>query len=111
MLPPPRGVGDTAVVLTLTGRRLYYANMNDAISSPPPARVFSRETERNLAALEQRIDRLSELCTRLHTERESLAAERSQLAAESEALRADNQHIRNRIDAMVARLKGLEDRD
>lgn len=83
--------------------------MTNAIPQRPPNRVFSRETERNLAALEDRITTLTVLCESLAEERQTLAAEHSELGTERDALATENQHVRTRIDAMVARLRGLEE--
>lgn len=74
-----------------------------------PQRVVSRETERNLDALEQDLAALAERCQQLRIQRQTLADECATLNAEREALETENRHYRSRIDAMVARLKGLQE--
>jgi cell division protein ZapB len=70
--------------------------------------LFNRETERNFALLEERLSELIQLCERLNSENQALAAKQAALLAEREALLEENRQTRARIDAMVARLKGLE---
>lgn len=82
--------------------------MNDTLTAPKE-RIFSRETERNLDALDAQIRTLTGLCERLSAERAALHSERDRLAAEHETLRAEHRRTRDRIDAMVARLKGLDE--
>jgi len=68
-------------------------------------------TETTLADLREvsaRIDRLVELCQRLSEENRSLRQSQEQLANERAALMAKNEQARTRVEAMIARLKSLE---
>lgn len=70
--------------------------------------LFNRETERNFTALEERLNELAHVCSQLISENKALQAQHMTLLAERESLIDENRQTRARIDAMVARLKGLE---
>ncbi len=55
-----------------------------------------------------RIDRLLELCRRLAEENRSLRHSQEQLATERSNLMAKNEQARTRVEAMIARLRSLE---
>jgi cell division protein ZapB len=55
-----------------------------------------------------RIDRLLELCRRLAEENRSLRQSQEQLASERSNLLAKNEQARTRVEAMIARLRSLE---
>ncbi|HEX6832771.1 MAG TPA: TIGR02449 family protein [Rudaea sp.] len=55
-----------------------------------------------------RLDRLLELCHRLTEENRSLRVSQEQLAAERSNLLAKNEQARSRVEAMIARLRALE---
>jgi cell division protein ZapB len=55
-----------------------------------------------------RIDRLLELCQRLAEENRSLRLSQEQLSAERSNLLAKNEQARSRVEAMIARLRALE---
>jgi len=55
-----------------------------------------------------RIDRLLELCQRLAEENRSLRLSQEQLSAERSNLLAKNEQARSRVEAMIARLRSLE---
>lgn len=55
-----------------------------------------------------RIDRLLDLCRRLAEENRSLRQSQDQLAAERSNLLAKNEQARTRVEAMIARLRSLE---
>ena len=55
-----------------------------------------------------RLDRLLEICHRLTEENRSLRASQEQLAAERSNLLAKNEQARSRVEAMIARLRALE---
>ena len=55
-----------------------------------------------------RIDRLLELCRRLAEENRSLRQSQDQLASERSNLLAKNEQARTRVEAMIARLRSLE---
>ena len=68
-------------------------------------------TETTLADLREvsaRIDRLVELCQRLSEENRSLRQSQEQLATERAVLLSKNEQARIRVEAMIARLKSLE---
>ncbi len=54
------------------------------------------------------LDRLLELCQRLTEENRSLRASQEQLSAERANLLAKNEQARSRVEAMINRLKSLE---
>jgi cell division protein ZapB len=70
--------------------------------------LFNRETERNFTALEEQLNELARMCGQLISENKALQAQHMTLLAERESLIDENRQTRARIDAMVARLKGLE---
>ena len=70
---------------------------------------FNRQTERSFNTLDARIKDLIEYCEHLIAEKQVLQNERAALLAERDALQAESRQSRARIDAMVMRLKGLEE--
>ncbi|MEO8803060.1 MAG: TIGR02449 family protein [Rudaea sp.] len=69
------------------------------------------ETEFSLDALHDiggRIDQLLVLCARLAEENRSLRTSQEQLANERSNLLAKNEQARSRVEAMIARLRLLE---
>jgi cell division protein ZapB len=61
-----------------------------------------------LAALSQQLDRLLEHVHRLSEENRSLRHSQEQLASERAGLLARNEQARSRVEAMIQRLKALE---
>lgn len=61
-----------------------------------------------LAILAERLERLVALCERLQGDNRLLREQNQVLQAECVALREQNVQSRSRIEAMVLRLKGLE---
>ena len=61
-----------------------------------------------LAILNQQVDRLLELVRRLQEENRSLRHSQDQLASERAGLMARNDQARSRVEAMIQRLKSLE---
>lgn len=55
-----------------------------------------------------RVDRLLDLCRRLIEENRSLRHSQEQLTLERANLLARNEHARSRVEAMIGRLKSLE---
>ncbi|MBS0569316.1 MAG: TIGR02449 family protein [Proteobacteria bacterium] len=55
-----------------------------------------------------RIDRLLELCRRLAEENRGLRQSQEHLATERSNLLAKNEQARTRVEAMIARLRSLE---
>ncbi|KAB2900701.1 MAG: TIGR02449 family protein [Xanthomonadales bacterium] len=64
--------------------------------------------DHHLASIQERVDRLLLLCRTLQEENRSLRASQEQLASERAQLLARNEQARSRVEAMIARLKSLE---
>ena len=64
--------------------------------------------EGELKALADKLDRLLRTNDRLHEENRSLRAAQELLAQERSALLAKNEQARSRVEAMITRLKVLE---
>ena len=65
-------------------------------------------TEAELARLEEQVNNLLELLGRLSKENRSLRAQQESLATERAGLLEKHDQVRNRVDAIVTRLKSLE---
>ena len=65
-------------------------------------------TDTELTRLEQQVDYLLELIGRLTNENRSLRAQQDSLATERAGLLEKHDQVRNRVDAIVTRLKSLE---
>lgn len=63
--------------------------------------------EQDLGGIEQKIDRLINLCARLQQENQSLQERESNLLKERSKLLEKNELARSRVESMIARLKGL----
>jgi cell division protein ZapB len=68
----------------------------------------SNATLTELKEVAGRVDRLLELCQRLAEENRSLRQSQEQLSAERSNLLAKNEQARSRVEAMIARLRALE---
>jgi len=68
----------------------------------------SNATLAELQEVSGRVDRLLELCQRLAEENRSLRQSQEQLSAERSNLLAKNEQARSRVEAMIARLRSLE---
>lgn len=64
--------------------------------------------EQSLSAISERVDRLLDLCRTLQEENRSLRNSQEQLATERAQLIARNEQARSRVEAMIMRLKSLE---
>ncbi|HVJ62715.1 MAG TPA: TIGR02449 family protein [Tahibacter sp.] len=62
----------------------------------------------DLREVSARIDQLVEQCRRLSEENRSLRQSQEQLATERAVLLSKNEQARIRVEAMIARLKSLE---
>jgi len=62
----------------------------------------------DLAEITHRVDRLIELVQRLTEENRSLRASQEQLNSERANLVAKNEQARSRVEAMIVRLRSLE---
>lgn len=61
-----------------------------------------------LAILSERLERLLQFCEQLLLENQALREQKIALQAEREELCAQNEQSRSRIEAMIVRLKSLE---
>jgi cell division protein ZapB len=66
------------------------------------------DTEARVNALAHRIEDLVALCDRLRTENESLKHQQANLSGERARLIEKNEQARARVEAMLARLKAME---
>ena len=64
--------------------------------------------DQNLSVIDERVDRLLALCRSLQEENRSLRASQEVLVGERAQLIARNEQARTRVEAMIARLKSLE---
>lgn len=65
-------------------------------------------TEEELSRLERRVDELILTCGQLKEENESLRAKQESLVSERATLIERNELARNRVEAMITRLKSME---
>ena len=65
-------------------------------------------TATTLAEISAQVDRLVDACRRLSEENRSLRQSQEQLASERAGLIARNEQARMRVEAMISRLKSLE---
>jgi cell division protein ZapB len=67
-------------------------------------RVFEQELKR----LEERVDALVRVCDQLQDENKSLKQRQDVLTAERASLLQKNEQVRARVEAMIGRLKAME---
>ena len=79
--------------------RDYIRNMADNISS-----TFEHELKR----LEKRVDALVRVCDQLQDENRSLKQRQDVLTSERASLLQKNEQVRARVEAMIGRLKAME---
>jgi len=89
-----------AVLLTTIGRRLYIL----AMSSDHANQRFDLELKR----LEKRLDELVVICRQLQEENQSLRQRQDTLMSERATLLQKNEQVRGRVEAMIIRLKAME---
>lgn len=70
--------------------------------------LFSQDTERSFAALEERLGELIQRCQELDSDKRDLKSQVDTLQSEQQTLIEQHRRSRQRIDAMVARFNGLE---
>lgn len=73
--------------------------MNDEVNS---------NFENELKRLEKRLDELVQICKKLQTENQSLKQRQDSLAEERANLIQKNEQVRARVEAMIGRLKAME---
>jgi cell division protein ZapB len=64
--------------------------------------------ERELKRLEQRVDALVRVCDQLQDENKSLKQRQDILTSERAGLLQKNEQVRARVEAMIGRLKAME---
>jgi cell division protein ZapB len=87
-------------MLTPEPAALYIASM----SSDSANERFDLELKR----LEKRLDELVVICKKLQEENESLRVRQDSLTAERATLLQKNEQVRGRVEAMITRLKAME---
>ncbi len=68
----------------------------------------SNSFEHELKRLEQRVDALVKVCDQLQDENRSLKQRQDVLTAERASLLQKNEQVRARVEAMIGRLKAME---
>ena len=68
----------------------------------------AESTIADLKSLEQKLEELLGLCGRLHDENRSLRTSQESLVHEKAELVSKNEQARTRVEAMISRLKSLE---
>ena len=81
------------------GSRVYIGFMADDINT-----TFEHELKR----LEKRVDALVRVCDQLQDENKSLKQRQDTLTAERANLLQKNEQVRARVEAMIGRLKAME---
>jgi cell division protein ZapB len=64
--------------------------------------------EDDLKRLEGRLDDLVQVCDRLQSENKSLKEQQDSLSKERATLLQNNEQVRGRVEAMILRLKSME---
>lgn len=82
------------------GASLYIARMGNEVSNER----FDLELKR----LEKRLDELVVICRKLQEENQSLRERQDTLMAERATLLQKNEQVRGRVEAMISRLKAME---
>ena len=95
MLSPPRAL------LTLSRRRLYILRL---MSNDQTNHRFDLELRR----LEKRLEELVGITRQLQEENQSLRQRQDSLMNERATLLHKNEQVRGRVEAMIGRLKGME---
>jgi cell division protein ZapB len=75
-----------------------------AMASDPSNERFDVELKR----LEKRLDELVVVCRKLQEENQSLRERQDTLTAERATLLQKNEQVRGRVEAMITRLKAME---
>lgn len=78
-------------------------------SEAMPQENTREQLEQELLRLESRIEELAEVCAKLRRDNHSLSERLESLSAERSGLLAKNEHVRGRVEAIITRLKSLEE--
>jgi cell division protein ZapB len=88
-----------------------------AMLTPEPAALYivsmanesaNERFDLELKRLEKRLDELVVICKKLQEENESLRMRQDSLTAERATLLQKNEQVRGRVEAMITRLKAME---
>lgn len=79
--------------------QFYIAPMSDETNA---------KFEHELKRLEKRVDALVQVCDQLQDENQSLKQRQDSLTAERATLLQKNEQVRARVEAMIGRLKAME---
>ena len=93
------GIGRFLDMIDSADCRDYILSMADNISS-----TFEHELKR----LEKRVDALVHVCDQLQDENRSLKQRQDVLTSERATLLQKNEQVRARVEAMIGRLKAME---
>ena len=74
----------------------------------PMAENINSTFEHELKRLEKRVDALVQVCDQLHDENRSLKSRQDVLTSERAGLLQKNEQVRARVEAMIGRLKAME---
>ena len=88
-----------AMPIDSASHRLYIGRMAEDVNA-----TFEHELKR----LEQRVDALVQVCDQLQDENRSLKQRQDMLTAERATLLQKNEQVRARVEAMIGRLKAME---
>jgi cell division protein ZapB len=98
-VPGPRGPArKTTAIDSLCSRLYIHAMAEDA----------HVKFEHELKRLEKRVDALVQVCDQLKDENRSLKQRQDALTAERATLLQKNEQVRARVEAMIGRLKAME---
>ena len=87
---------------------LPLAALTDSLPAAYRAEMDNIDPIAQLRVLATRLDQLTALAQRLADENRSLRQQQEQLAGERAQLLAKNEQARSRVEAMITRLKSLE---
>lgn len=93
------GIAGFREIIDSADCRDYILSMNDNITS-----TFEHELKR----LEKRVDALVHVCDQLQDENRSLKQRQDVLTSERANLLQKNEQVRARVEAMIGRLKAME---
>lgn len=82
--------------------------MSDGLYIQAMANDVNAVFEQELKRLEKRVDALVEVCDQLQNENRSLKQRQDSLTAERATLLQKNEQVRARVEAMIGRLKAME---
>lgn len=83
-------------------------SVESGVYIPLMAEDINATFEQELKRLEQRVDALVKVCDQLQDENKSLKQRQDVLTAERASLLQKNEQVRARVEAMIGRLKAME---